>query len=233
MGSLRLLRTLLRPSAVYDVSTLIQNSISGGTSLAATDGRENTTLNNADKPIRNPYVVLREEFDDWAILFNPDTGRGFGLSPTGVQVWKLLDGQHPVEGLVERLRERAENVPEDVRDHIVAFVDELVGEGLAGFDATVSGVFKDEAKAALRLEKYASSSKVLSEGTTLTYEPPRLVHLTDSGHATAAGTCGLGYGNQSPQCGAGLRIFAAPTAQPPVVQRMETEIDEYVWGLSR
>ncbi len=45
------------------------------------------------KPIVNPYVQLREEFDDWAILFNPDTGRGFGLNPTGVRVWKLLDGE--------------------------------------------------------------------------------------------------------------------------------------------
>jgi hypothetical protein len=25
-------------------------------------------------PIANPLIVLREEFDDWAILFDPDTG---------------------------------------------------------------------------------------------------------------------------------------------------------------
>ena len=60
-----------------------------------------------DKPIVNPYVQLREEFDDWAILFNPDTGRGFGLNPTGVYVWKLLDGAHTVDGNVERI-----NAPE-------------------------------------------------------------------------------------------------------------------------
>ena len=45
-----------------------------------------------DKPIANPLVVLREEFDDWAILFDPDTGNAFGLNPTGVYLWKLLDG---------------------------------------------------------------------------------------------------------------------------------------------
>jgi hypothetical protein len=33
-------------------------------------------IKNGDKPIANPYVMLREEFDDWAVLFNPDTGRG-------------------------------------------------------------------------------------------------------------------------------------------------------------
>ena len=26
-----------------------------------------------DKPIANPIIVFREEFDDWALLFNPDT----------------------------------------------------------------------------------------------------------------------------------------------------------------
>ena len=45
------------------------------------------TMTKDDKPIANPYVSLREEFDDWAVLFNPDTGRGYGLSPTGVYLW--------------------------------------------------------------------------------------------------------------------------------------------------
>jgi hypothetical protein len=27
-----------------------------------------------EKPKANPEIVLREEFDDWALLFNPDTG---------------------------------------------------------------------------------------------------------------------------------------------------------------
>jgi len=31
-------------------------------------------------------------FDDWAVLFDPDTGKTCGLSPTGVFIWKQLDG---------------------------------------------------------------------------------------------------------------------------------------------
>ena len=31
-----------------------------------------------DKPIANPLIVLREEFDDRAILFDPDTGKRHG-----------------------------------------------------------------------------------------------------------------------------------------------------------
>jgi hypothetical protein len=33
--------------------------------------------------------------------FDPDTGRGFGLNPTGVYLWKILDGEHTIDGLVE------------------------------------------------------------------------------------------------------------------------------------
>jgi hypothetical protein len=46
-----------------------------------------------DRPIANPTVVLREEFDDWAILFNPDTAEAVGTNPVGVAVWKLMDGR--------------------------------------------------------------------------------------------------------------------------------------------
>jgi hypothetical protein len=48
--------------------------------------------------------VLREEFDDWAVLFDPDTGHGFGLNPAGVYVWKLLNGERTIDGICKTLR---------------------------------------------------------------------------------------------------------------------------------
>jgi len=83
--------------------------------------------------------MLREEFEDWAVLFDPDRGRGFGLNPTGVYVWKVLDGEHTLDGLLEELRAHAGNMPADTRDHIEAFVDALAAEGLAAFDGSASG----------------------------------------------------------------------------------------------
>ena len=56
---------------------------------------QSAVLKNDDKPIANPVVMLREEFDDWAVLFNVDTCHGSGLNPTGVFVWKLLTGSTP------------------------------------------------------------------------------------------------------------------------------------------
>ena len=85
-----------------------------------------------DKPVANPLIVLREEFDDWAILFDPDTGNAFGLNPTGVYLWKLLDGEHSLDDMLVRLRESADDVPDEVSDHVSEFVEELTKRGLAG-----------------------------------------------------------------------------------------------------
>jgi len=91
-------------------------------------------MGNGKKPVANPLVVLREEFDDWAILFDPDTGNAFGLNPVGVFIWKHLDGKHGLEEIVQELRENAEEVPEEVKDHLKEFVDDLVENGLVGFE---------------------------------------------------------------------------------------------------
>lgn len=86
------------------------------------------------KAIANPLVVLREEFDDWAILFDPDTGNAFGLNPIGVFIWKHLDGRHTVEDILRKLREKAEDMPDEAEDHLTEFILDLVEHGLAGFE---------------------------------------------------------------------------------------------------
>ena len=58
-------------------------------------------LNNKKKPVANSLVVLREEFDDWAVLFDPDTGNACGLNPVGVFIWKRLDGRHTVPDILK------------------------------------------------------------------------------------------------------------------------------------
>jgi SynChlorMet cassette protein ScmD len=82
----------------------------------------------------NPLIVLREEFDDWAILFDPDTGNAFGLNPVGVFIWKLLDGNHSPEDIVKGLRENAEEVPGEADEHLDEFLQDLVKKGLAGYE---------------------------------------------------------------------------------------------------
>jgi len=83
------------------------------------------------KPIANPLVVLREEFDNWAILFDPATGNAFGLNPVGVFVWKRLDGLHTIKDILNELRKSCEKVPEKVEDHLKEFIQDLVEKGFA------------------------------------------------------------------------------------------------------
>ena len=84
-------------------------------------------------PIANPAIVLREEFDDWAILFDPDTGDAFGMNPVSVFIWKRLDGKRTTAELLAELKSDCDNVPEDAREHVREFVDDLVSRGLAGY----------------------------------------------------------------------------------------------------
>jgi len=87
-----------------------------------------------DKPTVNPSVILREEFDDWAVLFDPDTAEGYALNPVGVLIWKLLDGSRTLDDVVGAVRENCEDVPAEVADHCREFVGELVKQGLAGYE---------------------------------------------------------------------------------------------------
>ena len=91
-------------------------------------------MNVSDKPIANPEVVLREEFDDWAVLFDPDTGEAYGLNPVGVFLWKRLDGRRTETELVEELRRECEDPPAEVEQHVSAFIADLAGQGLVGYE---------------------------------------------------------------------------------------------------
>ena len=82
-------------------------------------------------PIANPLVVLREEFDDWAILFDPETGNAFGINPVGVLVWKRLDGHHSIQDIAKELNDACEAVPKDAEEHINDLIKDLVEKGLA------------------------------------------------------------------------------------------------------
>ncbi len=86
------------------------------------------------KLFANPLIVLREEFDDWAILFDPDSGDGYGLNPTSVFIYKLLDGDHTVLDIVSKLRLNCDDAPDDAEEYIRKFIHELMEKGLAGYE---------------------------------------------------------------------------------------------------
>jgi SynChlorMet cassette protein ScmD len=169
--------------------------------------KESTALKNGDKPITNPYVMLREEFDDWAVLFNPDAPLGFGgfgLNPTGIFLWKLLDGEHTLDDLVREVQSHAADVPDDVNDHIRVFADALIAEGLASYGSI-----------APRKGNFSRAPSAEEKAEPFIYQPPRLVNLS-SGQA-ALGVCGS-QGSHGGSCGSGAGAITCCNTPAPAVR---------------
>jgi SynChlorMet cassette protein ScmD len=85
--------------------------------------------------IANPQTVFREEFDSWAILFDPDSGKAFGMNPVAVQIWKSLDGRHKIEDIERDIEESFSDIPEQFGSDIRDFLKQLVDMGFAGYEA--------------------------------------------------------------------------------------------------
>jgi SynChlorMet cassette protein ScmD len=94
---------------------------------------------SSGRPIANPFVVLREEFDDWAVLFNPDNGNAVGINPVGVAVWKMLDGEHNLSDIVNNVRQEFDDVSPSVDEELGAFIDDLIAKGFAGHEVKAQG----------------------------------------------------------------------------------------------
>jgi len=97
--------------------------------FATSDMKKGMRMDQAVKYRVNPTIVLREEFDDWAVLFDPDTGDAFGLDPVGVFIWKRLDGRHTAAEVLAELRANCEDVPPEAPAQLDAFLGELLSKG--------------------------------------------------------------------------------------------------------
>jgi SynChlorMet cassette protein ScmD len=91
-------------------------------------------LSNESKPIANSQLVLREEFDDWAILFDPDSGEAFGLNPVAVFVWKQLDGTRTAALILEEIKKNFDDVPGEADQHLEEFIRDLANRGFVGYE---------------------------------------------------------------------------------------------------
>jgi len=81
-------------------------------------------------PKSNPDIVLRTEFDDWGILFDPDTGKTSGISPTGIFIWERLDGARTKDDILQEMDAACEGgIPEQAGEEYDAFIASLQEKG--------------------------------------------------------------------------------------------------------
>jgi hypothetical protein len=68
-------------------------------------------LELSEKPIANPWVVFKDEFDDWVLLFHPLTAEAVGLDPVGAAIWKTIDGHCTVAEIASAIAAQYEEAP--------------------------------------------------------------------------------------------------------------------------
>jgi hypothetical protein len=85
-------------------------------------------------PLPNPAVVFREELDGWAVLVNLDTAASLALNPTGIVVWKLVDGKLSVQDIVASVGCHFRDVPDTMPDDVIALLDTLAEDGFIGHE---------------------------------------------------------------------------------------------------
>lgn len=77
----------------------------------------------------NPAIVLREEFESQAFLYDPDTGDTYPLNPVGAFVWKCLDSGCSIGQIVDKLSEEFDTDSSSVIEDLEAFLSNLKDKG--------------------------------------------------------------------------------------------------------
>jgi SynChlorMet cassette protein ScmD len=84
-------------------------------------------------PRKNPNIVIREEFDDWALLFDPESGKVFGINPTSVMIWQQIDGKFSIKEISTHISAKFEKRPETIDADVIFFIDHLAEIGYVSF----------------------------------------------------------------------------------------------------
>lgn len=91
-------------------------------------------LDFSTTPIPNPSVIFREGVDGWAVLVNMDTAASVALNPTGILVWKAIDGKRDVKSVVEKVKDNFTAVPDSVSDDVLSLIKILQDDGFVGVE---------------------------------------------------------------------------------------------------
>jgi hypothetical protein len=86
-------------------------------------------------PIQNPSVVTRKIGENEIILVNADTAASLALTNhTASVVWDMVDGIKSVQDIIEAVHGRFQDVPNTVRDDVLALLELLTQDGFIGFE---------------------------------------------------------------------------------------------------
>lgn len=81
-----------------------------------------------------PNVVLREEADDWGLLFDADTGNTVALNPVAVCMFKAMQKAQDVESVKAAIFAEYDEIPETLAENIHELIEQLTEYSFLGFD---------------------------------------------------------------------------------------------------
>ena len=78
-----------------------------------------------------PHVLV-SELDGEISLYDPVRSNAHVLNSTASDIWRLLDGEHTLDEIVDLLARAYEVAPSDIRVHVARTVDVFDDRGLLG-----------------------------------------------------------------------------------------------------
>lgn len=78
---------------------------------------------------RNDRVVFRN-LPEGAVLLHLDTAAYHGVNEVGAAIWELLEPSPAFGELVEQLRGKLDDPPDDLEGDVTAYVEDLAERGL-------------------------------------------------------------------------------------------------------
>ncbi|MDQ1262706.1 MAG: hypothetical protein QG575_1887 [Euryarchaeota archaeon] len=88
-------------------------------------------------PIPNPASFFKEDHAGWGVLVNMDTAASVALNPTGIMIWKLIDGKRSSKDIALAFIKGLEDAPHCVYEDVMALLDSLAEDGLIGYEVRI------------------------------------------------------------------------------------------------
>lgn len=95
-------------------------------------------MDYTDHPTPNPETILRRDFGEPPLLFQPLFGEVAALSPMGMAIWQAVDGQRSVAEIAAQIQAQCEGAPPDLVDDVAAFLKDLQRRGFVSSEPAPS-----------------------------------------------------------------------------------------------
>ncbi len=72
----------------------------------------------------NPVISFKDEGDEGAVLYNPDTDKVVIVNPVGAEIWRFMEEQRTADEVVAMLTENFSGVdPDRAREDMIEFLN--------------------------------------------------------------------------------------------------------------